>query len=374
MRETLKKRISDMTKGKAVAQLYLKSKNVVDGILLGGGRRYVWGTGHLGRFAYTQLQKNQIEVSGYIDNNQNNLDDYNKIYPPYILHSEDVVIIATFFYVEVKEQLEKMGIRNYIYYEDLALSTGKFDIYYQAFKGIFDEIESNKEKYMQLYDILSDNLSCQVYSDIMNYRMSMDVQFTIKAMEKSLVEGEQYFDRIIIEKLQKNTEFFDVGGYDGESTLSFIKYALQYKKIYFFEPDAGIFEESKKRLRCIENITYIMAGAGEDRGIVHYNALGGGGGMIEADGAEIIPTIALDEYISGSNAYVKMDVEGYELSALRGMKNSIMKYKPMLAVSVYHKPGDIHMLISTILSWNPSYKVYMRHYTPVYADTVCYFL
>ncbi len=123
-----------------------------------------------------------------------------------------------------------------------------------------------------------------------------------------------------------------------------------------------------------ENITFITACVGEGRGTVHYNALGGGGGMVEVDGAEIIATVALDEYISSDSAYVKMDVEGYELSVLKGMKNSIIMYKPMLAVCVYHKPGDIHTLISTILAWNPSYKVYMRHYTPVYADTVCYFL
>lgn len=340
----------------------------------GGGRKYIWGTGRLGRFVYAQLQKKQIEVSGYIDNNQYNLNDYNKIYSPQVLDSKDVVIIATFFYAEIKEQLERIGIKSYIYYEDLALATEKFGVYYQAFKGIFDEIEVNKEKYIQLYGLFADTLSCQVYSDIMNYRMSMDTQYTINAMKRSLAKGEQYFDRVIVDKLQNDTEFFDVGGYDGESTLSFVKVVPSYKKIWFFEPDDSICDESKKRLESIENITYITAAVGEERGIVHYSALGNGGGVIEADGAETISMVALDEYISGGNCYIKMDVEGYELSALKGMKNSIIKYKPMLAVSVYHKPGDIHILISTILSWNPSYKVYMRHYTPIYADTVCYFL
>ena len=342
----------------------------------GGGRvkKYIWGTGHLGRFAHTQLQENQIEIFGYIDNNQDNQNDCHKIYPPQILESEDVVIIATFYYVDIKAQLEEMGVKNYIYYEDLALATGKFSIYYQAFRGIFDEIEVHKKIYIKLYNLLADDLSCQVYSDIMNYRMSMDTQFTTRAMERCLTEGEQYFDRMIIEKFQKDVEFFDVGGYDGESTLGFVKYVSEYKKIWFFEPDINICEKSKERLKKIENIEFIAAAAGENKGMVQYNALGGGGGIIEIDGTEMVPTVALDEYISGSNAYVKMDVEGYELSVLKGMKNSIMKYKPMLAVSVYHKPGDIHTLISTILSWNNSYKVYMRHYTPVYADTVCYFL
>ena len=84
--------------------------------------------------------------------------------------------------------------------------------------------------------------------------------------------------------------------------------------------------------------------------------------------------VKLDDYISGRNSYVKLDVEGYEAEVLQGMKNSILRFKPLLAVSVYHIPGDIHKMAEMLLSWNPDYKVYIRHYTKSYADTVCYFV
>ena len=106
----------------------------------------------------------------------------------------------------------------------------------------------------------------------------------------------------------------------------------------------------------------------------HYDAIGKGAGAIADSGTEIIRTVALDDYIEDGRIYIKMDIEGHEMYALKGMKNSIMRYKPLLAISVYHQCGDMHKLVDVILSWNPDYKVYMRHYTNTYADTVCYFV
>ena len=45
------------------------------------------------------------------------------------------------------------------------------------------------------------------------------------------------------------------GGFDGESTLDFIKYIGDYQKIYLFEPDKNIIEETKRRLQKEKNIT-----------------------------------------------------------------------------------------------------------------------
>ncbi|MCM1414523.1 MAG: FkbM family methyltransferase [bacterium] len=82
----------------------------------------------------------------------------------------------------------------------------------------------------------------------------------------------------------------------------------------------------------------------------------------------------LDDFVFSSDSYIKMDVEGFEVSVLNGCEQAIRNYRPMLSVSLYHKVGDIHSLINKILEWNPDYRVYMRHYTGTYADTRAYFI
>ena len=38
--------------------------------------------------------------------------------------------------------------------------------------------------------------------------------------------------------------------------------------------------------------------------------------------------------------FLKMDTEGYEANILKGAAETIKKYKPIIAMSAYHKPND----------------------------------
>lgn len=70
--------------------------------------------------------------------------------------------------------------------------------------------------------------------------------------------------------------------------------------------------------------------------------------------------------------FIKMDIEGAELAALKGAKNTIKMYKPKLAICVYHNPLDIIEIPKLIKEIEPSYKLYLRHYSKFYSDTILY--
>lgn len=70
--------------------------------------------------------------------------------------------------------------------------------------------------------------------------------------------------------------------------------------------------------------------------------------------------------------FIKLDVEGAELETLRGAKNSIHRFKPKLAVSLYHRPNDLFELIQYIRSEFPFYKFSLGHYTIHQEETVLY--
>ena len=50
--------------------------------------------------------------------------------------------------------------------------------------------------------------------------------------------------------------------------------------------------------------------------------------------------------------FLKLDVEGSEMATLRGARNSIDRFKPKLAISIYHKPDDFFEIINYIFFYN----------------------
>lgn len=54
---------------------------------------------------------------------------------------------------------------------------------------------------------------------------------------------------------------------------------------------------------------------------------------------------------------IKLDVEGYELEALIGAKETIKKFKPVIVISVYHKGQDLFEVPKLVKNLVPEYKL-----------------
>ena len=82
----------------------------------------------------------------------------------------------------------------------------------------------------------------------------------------------------------------------------------------------------------------------------------------------------MDDLIGSSFInYIKMDIEGAEISAIAGLKNTIIKQNPHLAISVYHKPTDLWEIPFKINQIAPdTYSFFLRVYGHQTFDTVLY--
>jgi hypothetical protein len=69
---------------------------------------------------------------------------------------------------------------------------------------------------------------------------------------------------------------------------------------------------------------------------------------------------------------MKFDIEGAELSALKGAYNTIQKFKPKLAVCIYHLPNDLWEIILYIKEQFPFYNFSVRTHQHDGLDFVLY--
>ena len=70
--------------------------------------------------------------------------------------------------------------------------------------------------------------------------------------------------------------------------------------------------------------------------------------------------------------FIKMDIEGGEVEALKGAQATIKAFAPRLAICVYHKPRDLPDIVALIRETRPDYEFCLSHKSPGLGDTVVF--
>ncbi|MBN1450082.1 MAG: FkbM family methyltransferase [Anaerolineales bacterium] len=87
-------------------------------------------------------------------------------------------------------------------------------------------------------------------------------------------------------------------------------------------------------------------------------------------------TVSIDDWVeeAGIKAVhlIKMDIEGAELEALKGAVRTLNRFKPKLAISLYHRPEDYWTIPDFLQSLDLGYRFYLGHYTVFEYETVLY--
>ena len=92
-----------------------------------------------------------------------------------------------------------------------------------------------------------------------------------------------------------------------------------------------------------------------------------------SDPSHQINTARLDAAVGDRTiGMIKMDIEGAEMPALRGAAEVIRRDKPLLALAVYHRPGDMAEIMEYCLQLVPEYRFLLRQYGFGAYDTVLY--
>ncbi|MEK5478232.1 FkbM family methyltransferase [Paenibacillus sp. FSL R5-0407] len=239
----------------------------------------------------------------------------------------------------------------------------------KSFQGYSSLIEKNLTQFQKAYDLLSDELSKKIFCDRINYCNTVSSKYLTPLKSNC----PQYFDPDII-KLSDQEVFIDGGAYTGDTVEEFLKATDgMFKKVYSFEPEENKHNSFKQVTGGDERIQLMPYGLWSKPEILRFNAQGNYASGLNEVGNVEIPVTSIDEVLKGAPVtFIKMDIEGAELEALKGARESIRKYKPKLAICVYHKPLDIVDIPLYLTELVPEYKIYFRHYSVSMYETVCY--
>ena len=322
---------------------------------------YIAGTYEQAMFIKTYMYNNNgiKNIIGYFDGSDIGKENDNiKHFVKEEISRNGLIIIASCQYYEMVQELNNW----YCNLNDLILN-------------VFTEKHSqeywinNKSRTMRAYDLLA-----EVFTDAICNRVAP--QYAVNSFEQ-LKESGEYFAHGLF-KVKENECFVDAGAYNGDTILEFLEYTGgKYEKIYAFELDGGNYQLMCKQIEPLQDdrIETFCAGVYSKSGV--FGCAGNMNGVYISDNVartnNVSKVVALDEELGNKRiTFIKMDVEGSELEALKGAKRIIETQKPKIAMSVYHKVEDMWELPLYVNTLDANYKIYMRHHSNYVWDTDMY--
>jgi FkbM family methyltransferase len=278
----------------------------------------------------------------------------------------DLVIVAIRSYN--RETVMRLSTSCQVLDEDV------FSVHYadEVFLDTYDFISEHIDDFQAFYESLGDDKSRIHMTAFFNQKVSGKLEYL-----RGLWQGNQYFDSDLVDFSQIKS-VVDCGAYDGDSYKSFLtNYKAAVSEVYdgdayLLEPDEKNFKKLSEAFAASQRVRCLCLGAWDKKETLHFSMNGTSSGISD-EGEGVINVDSIDNIVGGADVdFIKMDIEGSELNALKGAKNTIRKYKPILAICVYHKKNDLLTIPKYIHSLCPEYKFYLRAHSKFSQELVLY--
>ena len=348
---------------KALEQLFEENRDKI----------VIYGHGNLGCDLAKDLEKKGWPVRCFIDANQAtnvdktvvNLEDA-KTYVP-----SDALILITMYDIleaeqKIKSDLEMRGFHQIFSVLDLKafpeffpFSTLNWDI------GQMDVLQIK-----QAYALMEDEKSKERFVDL--FRLSIEDARISLTCDPVM---DQYMPTDVYKPIQ-NERIVDCGAFDGDTMRSFAKELGSWTSYTAVEPDpqnGARLEESiksdlpvalRERSRVIhkgvssENSTVSFFNAGTTYSHVTKNEE-------KSDRMTTVDIARLDDLIQDEVTLIKMDVEGFEMQALRGGEKLIRANQPLMAICGYHRQTDFWEIPLYLKELLPNHRIFLRNYVGI---------
>ncbi len=337
-----------------------------------GKHVFLFGAGLCGNIYLELCRRYSMPLTGIVDNFKESIKGIPVLRMEQVAQQYDLtecifVVSAPKSQKQILETLSRYVTATQIY--NFAITRYTFpqnDFFYAR-----EYLLGHKKQLAEVYMLLADRQSKQVMENILRGRMSARYSDF-----ESIRTGEFYYPSDLF-AFGDEEVMVELGSNDGETLEEFIRLCPSFKRAYCFEADRVCVDQLNRLTRPYgERIRIIPRIAWDQHETLNFICNEGDGSsqvLVQGIG-ELLETALVDEEVSEKISYMKMDIEGSEMRALRGSRKQIQQNKPKLAISVYHKNEDIVEIPLFLLSLRPDYRLYLRHHGWDDSDTVLYAL
>lgn len=320
--------------------------------------------------------KYQIEVVAVCDDNPKKLGlevGAVEVKPVDVLKDVDrdvPVIIASHRVLKVLERLKGMGFKHVAPFALLEVLDPMTFPPHMFYDDWLEDLFEHRVRYIALAKLLADDFSRQVLNALLGFRLTLDA-----TVLTPIVEWDLYGPADLL-KYGDDEVYVDGGSYDGDSIRLFIdRVHGKFSRVLAFEPDKNTFQRLAANFVGEKRVEPINAGLHRRKATLHFDNAGTRGSILVEQGGVEIPVVGLDEVLEDQRVtFVKMNIEGAELEALKGGEQVIKNWAPKLAISAYHRPSHLWQVPELVHSLRPDYRLYLRQHDGGVIETVLYAL
>jgi FkbM family methyltransferase len=360
-----------------------REEQAVDAFVSGSTQIVLFGAGGLGRKCLQGLRKNGIEPIAFADNNPA---IWNKEVEGVAVFSPSEAArrfgkIATFVITiwgalandrmgDREAQLRKLGCEKVVPFAPLFWKyQGHVLPHYGA--DLPHRVLEDRDRVLEAFALWADNESRTEYIAQLKWRLFFDFT-SLGEPSKSDI----YFPADLV-SLGSDEIFVDCGAFDGDSIALFLQKAGNvFRRIHAYEPDPANFRKLHDRTASLpetvrSRIVIKRAAVSWQEGQIRFTAQSGPSSFV-GNGSDTVDAVTLDHDLPHAPTFIKMDIEGAEIDALKGASRHIRENTPILAISCYHRQDDLWSIPLLIRDLSPSYKFYLRPHDLEMWDLVCY--
>ena len=342
---------------------------------------YIYGGGYTGTVIINLFNQKRIRINGIIDDDEGlqgkkiqgieviSFQSFHKIYET----TNNISIVLTSIYGKaiLKKLNSLSNLKVYELFDWYSEIIGNREWINQITKE--DELLTLRKEWELLKENWSDKESVEVLKGLWRYFKTKN----LNDIADICTDKEQYFIPEVLRAIKQPLHIIDAGAYRGELLHSLLHNNLYFEKWYCFEPDqenySSLIEQANHngvngKQVCIRKGLWSESGrlffkGGESTGsrIVPYKT------------SDFIEVVTIDEFINANRCnFIKMDIEGAELPALKGAINVIHRERPILAICIYHSLRDYWEIPKFLMSELKNYRYYVRHHALICNETVLY--